>query len=85
MRHQQPGGQSADAAASGFRGEEQQRRSEIDDGHPENGSSQQQSRVMKLRESGSRNHGADFGESAVVANAARVVGDAEPDAAAGAL
>ena len=39
----------------------------------------------KLREGGSRNHGANFGESSVVANAGGIVGDAEPNAAAARL
>ena len=41
--------------------------------------------MMQLRESGSRNHGANFGEGCVVANAVRFIRNAEPDAAAGSL
>ena len=41
--------------------------------------------MVQLREGGSRNHVANFGEAAIGANAARVIGDSEPNAAAGAL
>ena len=39
--------------------------------------------MMQLREGGSRNHIANFSECRVVANTVRLLGNAEPDAAAG--
>src|ERR1700719_3334360 len=41
--------------------------------------------MLKLGEGGPGNHGANFAEGSVIANTARIVGHAQPDASAGAL